>query len=136
MWIFSFYLNSKSYPIVAPDVYALGFWSGWIAIAYASYHFQNRSVSTPLRNENDAEKNLFQWKQKVCPIWKLDRSDNDPVWWKHSIDLFFKVACRVKTNALAPWTTKDTTSSHYFSKKLKPILCRVIKGTWKSLNGK
>ena len=90
----------------------------------------------PLRNESDAEKNLFQWKQKVYPIWKLERSDNDPVWWKHSIDLFFKVACRVKTNVLAPWTTKNTTSSHYFSKKLKPILCRVIKGTWKSLNWK
>ena len=43
-----------------PDVFPLGFWSRSIAIRYASYHFQNRSVPTPLRYENHAEKNLFQ----------------------------------------------------------------------------
>ena len=30
-----------------------------------------------------------------------------------------KVACGVKTNAT--WTTRNTTSSHYFSKKIKSI---------------
>ena len=59
--------------------------SGSIAIQYASYHFQNRSVPTPLRYENHAEKNMFQWKEKAHPIWKLERSHSDPVWWKHSI---------------------------------------------------
>ena len=66
--IFCFHLNSKSYPIIVPDVFPLGFWSGSIAIRYASYHAQNRSVPTPLRYENHAEKNLFQWKQKAYPI--------------------------------------------------------------------
>ena len=66
--IFCFHLNSKSYLIIVPDVFPLGFWSGLIAIRYALYHFQNRSVPTPLRYENHAEKNLFQWKQKVYPI--------------------------------------------------------------------
>ena len=68
-------------------MFPLGFWSGSIAIRYASYHFQNRSVPTPLRYENHAEKNLFQWKQKAYPIWKLERNDSDPVWWKHSNSL-------------------------------------------------
>ena len=67
------------------DVFPLAFRSGSIAIRYASYHFQNRSVPTPLRYENHAEKNMFQWKQKAYPIWKLERSHSDPVWWKHSI---------------------------------------------------
>ena len=40
---------------------------------------------------------------------------------------YIKMACRVKN--YTTWTTKNTTSSHYFSKKLKTILCRVIKGT-------
>ena len=31
---------------------------------------------------------MFQWKQKTYPIWKLEQSQRDPVWWKHSI-LFF-----------------------------------------------
>ena len=54
----------------------------------SSYHFQNRSVPTPLRYENHAEKNICQWKQKAYPIWKLERSHSDPVWWKHSINFF------------------------------------------------
>ena len=41
---------------MVPDVLPLGFWIGSIAIRYASYHFQNRSVPTPLRYENHAEK--------------------------------------------------------------------------------
>ena len=63
----------------------LSFWSGLIAIRYASYHFQDRSIPTPLRYENHAEKNPFQWKQKAYPIWKLERSDSDPVRWKHIV---------------------------------------------------
>ena len=34
------------------------------------------------------QKNLFQWKQKAYPVWKLELSDSDPVWWKHSIKHF------------------------------------------------
>ena len=88
MQVFCFHLNSKSYPIVVPDVFPLAFRSRSIAIRYASYHFQNRSVPTPLRYKNHAEKNMFQWKQKAYPIWKLERSHSDPVWWKHSIKQF------------------------------------------------
>ena len=88
MWIFCFHLNSKSYPIILPDMFPLGIWSRLIAIRYASYRFQNRSVPALLRYKNHAEINLFQWKQKAYLIWKLERSDNDPVWWKHSIFLF------------------------------------------------
>ena len=66
-------------------MFPLSFWRGSIAIRYASYHFQTWSVPSPLRYENNAEKNLFQWKQKAHPIWKLERSDSNPVWWKHSI---------------------------------------------------
>ena len=58
-----------------------------IAIRYASHHCQNRSVPTPFHYENYAEKNLFQWKQKTYPIWKLERSDSDAVWWKHSTSM-------------------------------------------------
>ena len=58
-------LNSKSYPIIFPDMFPLAFRSGSIAIQYASYHFQNWSARTPLPYENHAEKNMFQWKQKV-----------------------------------------------------------------------
>ena len=36
--------------------FPLGFWSGSIASRHASYHFQNRSLPTPLRYENHAEK--------------------------------------------------------------------------------
>ena len=61
-------LNSKSYPIIIPDVFPLAFQSGSIAIRYASYHFQNWSVPTPLRYKNHTEKNMFQWKQKAHPI--------------------------------------------------------------------
>ena len=50
-----------------------------IAIRYASYHFQNQSVPTPLCYENHAEKNMFQWKQKAYSIWKLERCHSDPV---------------------------------------------------------
>ena len=71
-------LNSKSYPIIFPDMFPLAFRSGSIAIQYASYHFQNWSVPTPLPYENHAEKNMFQWKQKVYPIWKMERSHSDP----------------------------------------------------------
>ena len=67
-------------------VFPLAFRSGSIAIRYASYHFQNRSVPTPLRYENHAEKNMSQWKQKANPIWKFEQSHSDPVWWKHSIN--------------------------------------------------
>ena len=85
MQVFCFHLNSKSYPIIVPDVFPLAFWSGSIAIRYASYHFQNRSVPTPLHYENHGEKNPSKWKQKGYPIWKLERSDSDPVWCKHSM---------------------------------------------------
>ena len=85
-----FSLNSKPYPIIVPDVFPFGFWSGSIAIRYASYHFQNRSVPTPLRYKNHVEKNMFQWKQKAYLIWKLEQSDNDPVWWKHKRFFFYK----------------------------------------------
>ena len=37
-------------------MFPLVFWRGSIAIRYASYHFQDRSVPTPLRYENHAEK--------------------------------------------------------------------------------
>ena len=87
---FCFHLNRKWYPIIVPCVLPLGFWSESIAIRYASYHFQNRSVPIPLHYENNAEKNQFQWKQKVYPIWKLEQSDSDPTWWKpkqHHISL-------------------------------------------------
>ena len=59
---------SKSYQIIVPDLFPLAFPSGSIAIRYASYHFQDRSVPTPLRYENHSEKNMFQWKQKAYPI--------------------------------------------------------------------
>ena len=85
MQVFCFHLNSKSCTVIVSDVFPLGFWRGSIAIQYASYHFQNWSVPSPLRYENNAEKNLFQWKQKAYPIWKLERSDSNPVGWKHSI---------------------------------------------------
>ena len=71
-------------------MFTLAFRSGSIAIRYASYHFENWSVSTPLHYENHAEKNMFQWKQKVYAIWKLERSHSDPVWWKHSITFYYK----------------------------------------------
>ena len=77
--------KSKSYPVIVPDVFPLGLWSRPIATRYISYHFQNRGVPTPLRYENHAEKNMFQWKQKAYPIWKLERSHSDPVWRKHNI---------------------------------------------------
>ena len=77
--------KSKSYPIIVSDVFPLGLWSRPIALGCISYHFQNRSVPTPLRYENHAEKNMFQWKQKAYPILKLERRHSDPVWWKHSI---------------------------------------------------
>ena len=48
--------KSKSYPIIVPDVFPLGLWSRPTATRYNSYHFQNRSVPTPLRYENHAEK--------------------------------------------------------------------------------
>ena len=86
MWIFCFHLNSKSYPIIIPHVFPLGFWSGSIAIRYALYHFQNQSIPTPLCYENHAKKNLRQLKQKAYRIWKLEQSDNNPVWWKHILD--------------------------------------------------
>ena len=60
--------KSKSYPIIVSDVFPLGLWSRPIALGCISYHFQNRSVPTPLRYENHAEKNMFQWKQKAYPI--------------------------------------------------------------------
>ena len=85
MWIFCFHLNSKSYPVIVPDVFPLGFWSGSVAIRYASYHSQNGSVPNRLHYEDHAKKNLFQWKPKTYPIWKLERNDNGPVWWKHSM---------------------------------------------------
>ena len=80
-----FHLNSKSYPITIPDVFPLGFLSRSIAIWYASYHIQNRSVPTPSVTKIMPKKNLFQWKQNAYPIWKLERSDCDLVWSKHSI---------------------------------------------------
>ena len=50
----------------------------------ASHHLQNQSIPNPLRcYENRAEKDLFQWKQKTYPIWELEQSNSDPVWWKH-----------------------------------------------------
>ena len=59
---------SKSYLIIVPDLFPLAFPSGSIDTRYASHHFQDRSVPTPLRYENHAEKNMFQWKQKAYPI--------------------------------------------------------------------
>ena len=47
---------------------------------YVLYHFQNRSVPTPLRYENQ---------QKAYPIWKLERGGSNPVWWKQYKCLFF-----------------------------------------------
>ena len=35
-----------------------------------------------------AEKTRFQWKQKTCPLWKLELSDGDLVWCKHSTRYF------------------------------------------------
>ena len=62
-----FLFKLKIIPIVQ-DVFPLGFWSGSIAIRYASYHFQDRSVPTPLRYENHAEK-------KNVPMETEDLSD-------------------------------------------------------------
>ena len=83
MQVFCLHLNSKSYPIIVPDVFPLGFWSGSIAIRNTSYHVQDWSVPTPLRHENHAKKTRSNENRR--PIWKLVRSDSDPVWWKHSI---------------------------------------------------
>ena len=66
-------------------MFPFDFWSGSIAIRYASYQFQIRKVPTPLHYQNHAKKNMFQWKQKAYLIWKLEQSHSDPVWWKHSI---------------------------------------------------
>ena len=77
--IVGFHLNSKAYPIIVRDVFPLGFWSRLKAIPYASYHFQNRSVPIPLRYENHAQKNLFQWKLKAYLVQKLGRGDSTPV---------------------------------------------------------
>ena len=63
---------------------------GSIAIRYATYLFQNRSIPTPLRYENHAKKNMFQWEQTAYPIWKMELSHSDPVWWKHSINFIHK----------------------------------------------
>ena len=63
---------------------------GSIAIRYASYLFQNRSIPTLLCYENHAKKNIFQWKQTAYPIWKMELSHSDPVWWKHSINFIHK----------------------------------------------
>ena len=80
-------------------MFPLAFWSGSIAIRYASYHFQNRSVPTPLHYENHAKENMFQWKQKAYHIWKLKRSHSDPVWWKHSIGFWSgSIAIRYTSN--------------------------------------
>ena len=58
----------------------------------------NLSPLRPLRYENHAEKNPFQWKQKAYPIWKLERSDSDPVSWKHSIN--YLKFCRISQEML------------------------------------
>ena len=42
-----------------------------------------RSNPSPLRKS--CWKNLFQWKLKAYPIWKLEWGYNDAVWWKRSI---------------------------------------------------
>ena len=65
-FLFSFKL--EIIPNTVPDVFPLACRSGSIAIRCTSYHFQNRNVPTPLRYENHAEKNMFQWKQKAYPI--------------------------------------------------------------------
>lgn len=51
-------------------------------------NFQNRGVPNPLCYENHREKNMFLRKQKAYPIWKLQRSDSDPVRWKHIMSTY------------------------------------------------
>ena len=78
MLLFFFVLSVISYSNITPDVCPLAFCSGSIAIQYASCHFQNQYVPTPLCSKNRVEKNLFPWKQKTYAIWKLEQSDTDP----------------------------------------------------------
>ena len=52
-------------------MFPLGFWSGSIAIRYASYHFQDRSVPTPLRYENHTEKKSVPMKTKGLSDMKI-----------------------------------------------------------------
>ena len=51
-------------------------------IRLVSLSESERSNPSPL--QKSCRKNLFQWKQKAYLIWKLEQSDNDPVWWKHT----------------------------------------------------
>ena len=93
MKVYCFHLNSKSYAIIVADVFPLGFWSRSIAIWYASYHFQNWGIPTPLSYADHAETISFQWKQEAYPIWKLERNDSDLIWWKHSINWCYLWLC-------------------------------------------
>ena len=39
-------------------------------------------LSNPSPLRKSYRKNMFLWKQKAYPIWKLERSHSDAVWWK------------------------------------------------------
>ena len=129
--MFFFYLNSKSYPSIVPDVVPLGFWSGWRAIRWVSYHFQEPSFPTPLLYENHAEKNSFQWKQKAYPIWKLEWSDSDPVRWRHSIKRLDSNLKLYKYNTvnLLSCITLDIEYFHFAAHFKQQSLARVIEST-------
>ena len=55
-------------------MFPLAFRSGSIAIRYASYHFQNRSVPTPLRYENHAEKKYVPMETEGLSDMKIERA--------------------------------------------------------------
>ena len=83
---FLFSFNFKIIPNYRSRCVSVRFSERIIAIWYTSYHFQNLGIPTPLRYENHSKKNMFQWKQKAYPIWKLEWSHSDLVWWKHSVN--------------------------------------------------
>ena len=94
MYVFYFHLNSKSYTVILPVVFPLGFSEPFDSYPIALYHFQNQSV-LPLLYENHAKKIYSNANRRpiryencngVIAIW-YDRNIKkhwDLVWWKRS----------------------------------------------------
>ena len=108
--------------------FPLGFWSGSKAMRYVLSHFQNQSVPILLRYENHAQKNLFQWKQNAYIVRKLEQSDSNPVWWKHSSnvgtnEMTYKEKTLNKT--LSMFTVSERNFRRAFQKSSKHCISHV-----------
>ena len=113
------------------------YWSTCVPIRFFdwidSYLICLASLSISLRYKNHVQKNLFQWRRKAYLIGKLEGSDSNPVWWKHSINVGTNELThkeKTQNNTLSMFTVSKTNLRQAFQKSLKYFISHMQQYTF------